>query len=88
MIMCMVIFLDVNIVIIVMFATRQSDSVQRASIVENVETENESHYIQKASKHAFLLFYTRYMLGVNAISKSYTPDYPCRRLNQKLGQTL
>ena len=46
--MCMVIFLDVNIVIIVMFATRQSDSVQRASIVENDETENESHYVQKA----------------------------------------
>ena len=46
--MCTVIFLDVNIVIIVMFDTRQSDSVQRASIVENDETENESHYIQKA----------------------------------------
>ena len=36
---------NVVIIIIIMFATRQSDSVQRASIVENVETENESHYI-------------------------------------------
>ena len=48
--MCMVIILDKNIVLIIigMFATRQSDSVQRASIVENDETENESHYVQKA----------------------------------------
>ena len=46
----MVIVLDINIVLIlvVMFAIRQSDNVQRASVVENDETENEGHYVQKA----------------------------------------
>ena len=39
---------NVVIIIIIMFATRQSDNEQRASIANNDETENEGHYVRKA----------------------------------------